>query len=83
MYAPESNDEKPCPKAGKLPKPNSDPPILFRLAPLWRLRLPLKKSSKGSSAGEGNMVQIRGNTLNFIEKTMQGFEFLPSFFELA
>lgn len=46
---PESNPEKP-PNPGKPPKANSDPPILLRLAPLWRLRPPPKKSSKGSSA---------------------------------
>lgn len=35
MYIPESNPEKPGPNAGKPPKPNSGPPILLWLAPLW------------------------------------------------
>lgn len=54
MDVPESNPEKLEPNPGKPPKPNSDPPILLRLAPLWWLRLPPKKSSKGSSAVEAN-----------------------------
>lgn len=58
MNAPESNPVKPGPNAGKCPKPKSDPPILPRLAPLWRLRLPPKKSSNGSSAVEGNTEHI-------------------------
>lgn len=58
MYIPESNPEKPGPNAGKPPKPNKVPPILLRLAPLWRLRPPPKKSSKGSSAVKGDPVQI-------------------------
>lgn len=54
---PDSNPS-PGPNAGKPPKPKSEPPILLRLAPLWRLRLCPKKSSKGSSAVKG--IRQRG-----------------------
>lgn len=77
MDAPDSNPERPGPNAGKPPKPKSEPPILLRLAPLWRLRLCPKKSSNGSSAVKGNRQWFSGlrnsvhkKDLNFKKKNL-------------